>query len=112
MEIVHDIIKSIEKIQKPHIFDKFRQILSKSKKLSKKDSIDLANICKTRNLFDILNLELTVKESRIIANILKSIKIRNIEDVIYILCTKNDVNTPVLLSSILSRSLMLILLLL
>lgn len=103
MNIVNDIIKSIEKVDEPHPFDKYRKILSISKKLSKKENTELISMCKTRKLFDILNLDLTVKEARVIAHILKSIKIRNVDDVIYLLCKNNDNNTPVLLSSILTR---------
>jgi hypothetical protein len=100
MSVVQDIIKSLDKST---VFDKYRNLLKKNKKLHKKDYVDLQKIVRSKELYNILKIDLTNREARMLGNVFASVKLSHVDDIIHLICIKDDDNTPILLTSILSK---------
>lgn len=103
MSVVKDILKSLDKINNTSSFDKYKLLIKKYKKLPKKEYMELQKIVRTKELYKILNLNLNNLESRILGKILTTVKLSHVDDIIHIICNKNDESTPILLTYILSK---------
>lgn len=103
MSITNQIIEALEEINEPTIFEKFREILKDKKKLKRNDWLNLRKLMKTDYIYEVLKLDLTPRETKILGCCIVSISLKSPGRVLEAILEKDDENTPSLLNSLLHK---------
>ncbi|EOB11349.1 hypothetical protein NBO_1267g0002 [Nosema bombycis CQ1] len=85
MSIHNQILQALQDIKELPIFDKYRLILKDKKKLKRSDWLNLRELLKTDFIYEVINLDLTPRENKIIGNCIKSITLKNPNEVLNVL---------------------------
>ncbi|KAF9763888.1 hypothetical protein NGRA_0974 [Nosema granulosis] len=103
-KILNAVENALHDLSQPTPWDKYRILLKTSKKLKRNDWLNLRMLLKTDFVYDLLQMELSPRETQIVCSALISISLKNPSRVLETILQRDTPSTPFFLNALLHKN--------